>query len=181
MNDRKVVIDINLNTIGGNKELGANQTTIINNEGDTNIQNIFNSITNKSNGINAVQSVFVNQAYQYAKQAVLQSVNYGLDRHFKMNEDYKGQNDKSNALTIIGKASSFGTAIGGGASGGAMFGPVGALVGATIGAVGFGINEIISYNQSKDQQNIILATTNANVSFARTRAGLSNNSRGTEN
>ena len=87
----------------------------------------------------------------------------------------------NNAKAAIGKAAGFLGSVGGWAIAGAKLGPVGAAIGATIGAVSFGVNEHINKIQTYNQYYQQLNESRAETTFARERAGLINDNKGTEN
>lgn len=117
----------------------------------------------------------------YAIQAVKSNVLYVVNRNFSLREDYQNEVTMSNAFGLIGKASSFGSAIAGGAIAGSAGGPVGAIVGAVIGATGWTVNQFVGASQKYDQQQIALNEMNQQSTFQRTRLGLIDGGRGTEN
>lgn len=121
------------------------------------------------------KSVLLNQAYGLAKQAVKQSVMYGINRHFNLTENYMAQTDMQNILTTIGKVSSLASAVGAGAMLGA------GAPGAIIAAVGWVVNEGIGVYQRFDQAYIQLNEGNMQSNFQRVRMGLTDGGRGTQN
>ena len=127
---------------------------------------------NKRKKTNA--EIWLNMVAQRAKEIVLTTVDTSANRYFYMKEDYLGetlyQNIKNNANKVVGAVSTIaaGAKIGGG-------------VGAVIATAGVAINEGISvfnkYATLENQMN----TLNYGMEFSRTRAGLVDNGRGTEN
>lgn len=122
-------------------------------------------------------AIFANYAFSYTKSAVL----YGLNRNFRLKEDYQSELTVQNTLNVFGKFTSLGAAMGGGAIAGSGGGAVGAVVGAVVAGVGWGMNEIVSAVQRHDQQNLSLNETNTQSTFKRVRLGLIDGGRGTEN
>ena len=119
------------------------------------------------------KSVFINQAYSQAKNIVSSALTTGLNQYFKLNEDYIAQNSYNNLMTSVSKTKSLVST----ALAGAQFGP-GGLVAA---GVGWAITEVISYRAKLSNYYSSLNSTNYNTEFSRTRAGLVDNGRGTEN
>ena len=68
-----------------------------------------------------------------------------------------------------------------GAITGSALGPAGAVAGAVIGTVGWGVNEIMNYQQRMSNTYQLLNSNNFSTNFAQVRAGLINGGRGTEN
>lgn len=174
---RKIVIDVNLKQTANNN--GENKAKQIDDSGSVDMDTIFNATGNI--GASAIASVFVNQAYRYAKSAVTKSVVYGVDKHIRLTENYKAGESKANAMTAINKVTSLASSVIGGGVAGSTFGPIGAVVGAVIGTVGWGVNEIIDYSQQRDRIELEMAGLSAQTNWNRKRAGLSNLGRGTDN
>jgi hypothetical protein len=113
-------------------------------------------------------------AIQNTIQAIKQSVNLGMKRYFSLTEDYISENNFNNFSTAISKTTGLAAGVIAGATAG---GPLGAVIGA-----GVWVNsEIISYRSRMSNYYSSLNATNYNTSYERTRAGLVDNGRGTEN
>lgn len=120
------------------------------------------------------KSVFVNKAYEQVKQLVVASVTEGFNHYTKLTEDYIADNNFNNAKKALSKVSSLASAtIGGYITGGP--------VGMAIGVISWTGNTILSETSRINNYYYNLNATNQNVSFSRTRAGLIDNGRGTEN
>lgn len=127
------------------------------------------------------ENVLINQAFDTAKKAILNSVSVTANRYFNLKEDYLSENLVNNALTAVGKVTSFGSAVASGAILGSSVTGIGTAVGAAIAATGWVVNEGISmYGQLSNYYQSINATT-YQTQFSRVRAGLINEGRGTEN
>lgn len=113
-------------------------------------------------------------AFHYAFNAAKSGVMYALNRNFSLKEDYQSEVALNNTFAFIGKLSSAGSAIGAGAM-------IGGPFGAAVAAVGWVGNEIVSAFQKYDQQQISLNEMNYQSTFQRTRMGLIDGGRGTEN
>lgn len=120
------------------------------------------------------KNVFINQAYNQAKSLIMNTVNTSINQYFNLSEDYLGQNTYKEITKTLSKAQSLGSSIVSGFI-------VGGGVGAAIGAVGWTANEIISNQARMSNYYSSLNTTNYGTGFSRTRAGLVDNGRGTEN
>lgn len=120
------------------------------------------------------KNVFLNQAYQQAKNLIIQTVETGLNKYFSLSEDYIGQNSYTQAKTIISKGSSLISSVAGGAM-------MGGAAGAIIGLTGWTINQTISYQARISGYYESLNATNYSLNNSRLRAGLSDNGKGTEN
>lgn len=164
----EITVDLKQNT----QNSGGDSPKLIGDSGETSLDNIFSSLGNNPKGL--VQSVFVNQAYGYAKSSVIKMVDYAWNKRLTLTENYKGQDFKSNAMTSISKVGSFATSVGAGFV-------LGGVAGGLIGLVGWSVNEIIGIYQQKDKIAMDLAGTNLQTNWGRTRAGLTTQGRGTEN
>ena len=119
-------------------------------------------------------SVLINQAYNQAKSLVTQSVNSSLSRYYNMKEDYMLENNVNAIKQVYSKTSSLATTIVGGTM-------VGGVVGGAIAGVGWAVSEGINIsNKWKDVYAEINATS-YNKTFTKTRLGLVDGSKGTEN
>ena len=127
------------------------------------------------------KSVLINQAYQSAKNSIINAVEWTHNRYFSLKENYLGQMNYNNIMTSINKVASLGTSAISGAITGSALGPVGAVAGAVIGTVGWGVNEIMNYQQRMSNTYQLLNSNNFSTNFAQVRAGLINGGRGTEN
>ena len=127
------------------------------------------------------KTVILNQAYQQAKQMLTQTIDLSLNRYYTLTEDYLGQTNYQHIRTAYGKVTGLASSIAGGAMTGGMAGPVGAVVGAVISATSWGINQSIQNKANLSGYYQDLNAANFNTQFNRTRAGLVNEGRGTEN
>lgn len=118
--------------------------------------------------------IWMSMAAQRALNIALQTLDSSTNRYFYMKEDYLGEamyhNVKNNVNKVIGAVSTIATGA-----------KIGSAPGAVIAAVGVAANEGISifnkYASLENQMN----TLNYGMEFSRTRAGLVDNGRGTEN
>lgn len=95
-------------------------------------------------------------------------------RYFSLSENYMAENDYNNIMTTIGKATSLAFTIKTGAS-------VGGAVGAVIAGAAWGAKEFISYQNRMSGYYQALNATNYQTQFDRSRLGLTNEGKGTEN
>ena len=123
---------------------------------------------------NVLKSVVVHQAVDVAKNLIVQSLNGTANRYFSMKEDYISENIYNATMSTLGKTVKIGTAIVGGYA-------IGNVAGAIIGGVGAIVSEGVSLYNKYSNYYSTLNASNMNVDFARTRAGLIDNGRGTEN
>lgn len=127
------------------------------------------------------KNVLVYQAYNQAKSQVATSIEITLNKRFTLKEDYMAQNTYNVIKSEISKTTSAYASVIGGAIIGSKLGGVGAIIGGAIGGIGYGISSVISYQNTLSSYNQSLNASNYAISFARTRAGLTNGGRGTEN
>lgn len=178
MDEKRIVIEIK--TTDSNNGGGSSSGTSQKNNGEIDL----NALVHPIKSIEAQtlgKSVLLNQAYQYTKTAVKSIVSYQINRYFSLTEDYKSEQILSNTLNIIGKVSALGSAIGAGAITGSAAGPVGTAIGAVVGAAGWTINEAIQGVHRFDQVGIQLNQMRYDVAFAKTKLGLIDGGKGTEN
>lgn len=171
---RRIVIELNAygeNEFGG----GTGQTK---SDGSSDLQKMLHPIKSIENQILG-KSIFVNQAYQQAKGIIKNVATYQIYRNFTLKEDYLGEQDFKNTMTSINKAISFGSAVVSGAVVGSMAGLP--AVGALIGATGYLINETVNYGKRMDSANLSLNSSVIQTNFGRTRAGLIDGGKGTQN
>lgn len=122
----------------------------------------------------ALENILLNQAYNQAKSLVSQSVNSSLNRYYNMKEDYMLENNVNAIKQVYNKTKSLATTIVSGTM-------VGGAVGSAIAGIGWVVSEGINIsNRLKDTYAEINAT-NYNKTFTKTRLGLVDGGKGTEN
>lgn len=127
--------------------------------------------TEGNGGIGAVSAILVNQAFNVVKNSVISIARYEVNKSFRLNDDYVGQQNLSNALSCINKGMTIVTATLAGAKIGSAAGPVGAAIGAVVG-LGLSVPSMfISAAQEVDQQSLAIATTGAYQAFNYARKG----------
>lgn len=119
-------------------------------------------------------TVLVNQAFNIAKNVVKGAISTSLNQYFKFHEDYIGENIYNNAMTSINKVASLGATVAAGAS-------VGGAAGAIIAGAGYVVSDTISLWARLREYQAQLNATNFQTSYSRTRAGLVDGGKGTEN
>ena len=120
------------------------------------------------------KNVFINQVYSQSKQLISQTLSSSINRYFDLSEDYILENSYRNTMTTIGKAKSVATTV---ISGAIVGGPVGGVV----AALGWSGSEFLQNQASLSSYYQSINATNMQTNFSRTRAGLVDNGRGTEN
>ena len=119
-----------------------------------------------NSNLSKIATALLHEAYNYAKQEVVQIASYEVNKYFNLRDDYVGQRNLTIAKNVISKAVGMGTAIAGGfVLGGAAGGAI-ALIGTTA-SLG------IEIAQNYDQENIKLRQMNAQLEYSRMRAGYS--------
>lgn len=148
----------------------------------TEIENITKASKNEANKGMLAKSVFVNKAFDIAKQTITNAVEIKINRQVTLTEDYitgyQWQNVK-NTIGMVGQIG--GSIIGGITMGAAVGGPIGALVGGTLGLAGSVVNVGTNMYNKRSAIAQEINTANYNMAFQQTRMTLVNNSRGTEN
>lgn len=112
---------------------------------------------------------------------IVNSAEVSLNRYFSMSENYMAETDYKNTMNVINKSTSFAGSVLLGAKAGAALGPYGAAVGSFVMAASWLGNEAINYRQRMSNYYQNLNATNYQTEFDRTRLGLSNEGKGTEN
>lgn len=125
--------------------------------------------------------VVVVYALEQARKMLVQGADYMFGRYYSLTEDYIGQTNYQNIKTAYGKVTGGVSSIFGGALVGSLAGPVGAVAGAVIGAFSWGVGEHTQNQSILSNYYQDLNSTNLNTQYNRTRAGLINEGRGTEN
>lgn len=120
------------------------------------------------------KSVIANQVYQQSKQMLTQTIDLSVNRYYTLTEDYLGQTNYQHIKTSYSKIKGLASSIAGGAM-------VGGPIGAAVGAVSWGVNEFIQNKANLSGYYQDLNASNFNMQFNRTRAGLIDEGRGTEN
>lgn len=176
---RKIVVEIvNREEIESKQQTNKKEDS---GEVEVNLSFLLHPIKNTQTALLG-KSVFVNQAFDLAKNSIGQAITLSANRYFNMKEDYLTENMFNSAKTTINKVANFGTSIiSGGIAGSSVGGPIGAVIGASISAVSFGITEVLNYQARISSYYQSLNASNYQIGFMRTRAGLTNGSKGTEN
>jgi len=180
---RKVEIIIKSESGTNNDASGSNTsetTNSINKDGTTNLGTYLHPVATAEKHILG-KSVLLNQAFSYAVKDVQTGISASLHRYTSMKEDYMLNNTINHVETTVGKVTGAGSALLSGAMVGSVGGPAGAIAGATIAVVGYGIGQAFNYQSRMSGYNMALNESNAGINYNRTRAGLEDNGKGTEN
>lgn len=125
---------------------------------------------------------FIHKAYDQALKLVLQTANTSISRYFSLSEDYISESTYKNIISSMNKGKNLAlTAVSGAVIGSKVGGVIGGGVGATIAVVGWVGSELIQNQASLSSYYQSINATNMQTQFSRTRAGLVDNGRGTEN
>ena len=136
---------------------------------------------NKKEKISAKQ-YFTHKALDQAFSLIKQTTSMSVNRYFNLNEDYMSENSYRNISTAVNKGVSLATTVVGGAMAGAKVGGVwGGIGGAIISTIGWGGAEFIQNQATLSSYYQSINASNMQTNFSRTRAGLADNGRGTEN
>ena len=141
--------------------------------------------TNQKNKKKTKEEKATAYAIESAKRvggAIINSAELSLNRYFSMSENYMAEVDYQNTLNVIQKASSLGmTVISGAKVGAAAGGVIGAAVGTILSAAVWTGNEYTAYRQKMSNYYQNLNAANYQTEFDKTRLGLINEGKGTEN
>ena len=117
-----------------------------------------------------------------AINVALQAAEFGFSRYCTLQEDYMSQQAINNVMGSINRVKGAGSSvISGVLTGSKVAGVGGAVVGGVVGAVSYGTQQYIQYQKKMSGYYQQLNSTNFETGFAASKAGLVNNSRGTEN
>ena len=176
---RKIVIEIlDGNSKEGKKEKGSKITKDADAELKESIDNMIHPFKNTENATIGKVAV-LSYGLQQAKQLATQAFTFNIDRKLSLTENYLAQNEYNNFKTTISKAKSLAGTVGSGAITGVQLG--GGAVGAVVGAGTWGVGQYIENRANLSSYYQEINTTNYNSQFSRTRAGLVDGGRGTEN
>ena len=134
---------------------------------------IMRSLTPKS------RALFV--AAEKAKDTSIRGILYTIQKNNSLTENYKAQTEIKNLTSVWGVAKGVASSALSGAQAGGVFGPWGAAIGAGVGLAFYGVNAIITRDQTMSSIYQALNSTNAQTTWNAARAGLFDNGRGTEN
>lgn len=171
--DKKITVEV----IGRDVEYASNgggtskQTK--QNNGRINLSALISPLKTDEKEILA-DNIITQKAVNDIKGLISNGVTYSLTRRLTLSEDYMAQNDMNIAITGINKVSSLFTAIFAGMK-------IGGSVGAGVGMVAYVALEGLNAYQRYDQAYIQVNEQNYETSFQRTRLGLNDNGRGTQN
>ena len=153
-------------------------------KGDKNSAGSVKDVKNVNSEPNKVQEAkaLVKMGAEKVGNIVMQTAQVSLNRYFSMSENYMAETDYQNAMTLINKGKSLYSSLTTSAlAGGAVGGPFGVAVGAIIGATSWAANEYVNYQQRMSNYYQNLNATRYQTEFDRTRMGLTNEGKGTEN
>lgn len=120
-----------------------------------------------------LKKVIQHQAINTAKQLIVQSIETGMSQYVKMKENYMLENDVNAVKNVISKGLGVAATLKLGAAGGPA--------GLAVASVGLVVSEAIQINARWRDVYSEISTTNYNKTFTRTRYGLTDGGRGTEN
>ena len=167
-NERKIIVEIVTNFKGAEAK---------DQDGSNDDARQKNNANSKEQAVKAM----VMMALGKVTDTVTNAVSLSMNRYFSMSENYMAETDYQNAMSFINKGKSFIGTVGASAMGGTALGPGGMAIGAVIGAAAWVGNEFVSYQQKMSNYYQNLNATNFQTEFDRTRMGLSNEGKGTEN
>lgn len=116
--------------------------------------------------LSKMASALLHEAYNYAKQDIVQIASYEVNKYFNLHDDYIGQRNLTIAKNVLSKAVGMGTAIAGGFV-------LGGVVGSAVALIGTTASLGIEIAQNYDQENIKIRQMNAQLEYSRLRAGYS--------
>lgn len=153
-------------------------------KGDKNSAGSVEDVKNVNSEPNKLQEAkaLVKMGLEKVSGTVMQTAQVSLNRYFSMSENYMAETDYQNAMTLINKGKSFYSSLTTSAlAGGSIGGAFGVAVGAIIGATSWVANEYVNYQQRMSNYYQNLNATRYQTEFDRTRMGLTNEGKGTEN
>ena len=112
--------------------------------------------------------------FNRAKEFTSNSSTSVINRYFSLSENYMAETDYNNLMTRIGKVNSLWATLKVGSS-------IGGPIGTVAAAAAWGTNEFISYQNRMSGYYQALNATNYQTQFDKSRLGLTNEGKGTEN
>lgn len=172
---RKIVIEIGVSPNNNNNNGGGSSSSLTKPLKQQKFKNSLKSEMEIENEQAKQQMTsIVKMGVEKSLQIIKQSASLGMKRYFSLTEDYIGENNLNNFSTTVSKVSGLVSSIKTGFE-------TGGAAGGIIGAVTWGVSEYIGYQSRINSYYSSLNATNYNTSYERTRAGLVDNGRGTEN
>ena len=132
-----------------------------------------NQKVKKTDNLGQVTSILLNQAFENVKNELISEVNYEINKHFNLTDDYIGQRKLNVAKNVVSRATGIIATIGASAKIGSVAGPVGTIVGAVVGTTIAGVQLGVDIYQNYDQANIHLRQMEAQLNYTRQRVGYS--------
>jgi hypothetical protein len=130
----------------------------------------------------SAKKYFMHKAMDQSRSLITKAASATINRYFDLSEDYITENTYKNTMVIVNKTRGLATSVIGGAMSGARIGGVwGAVAGAAIGAIGWGGSEYIQNKAALSSYYQSINAASMQTQFQRTRAGLVDNGRGTDN
>lgn len=177
---RKIVIEILDGESGGNGEKTSKEKDP-NKEMAKTLNKVIHPLKT-AESVTIGKVAILSYGLQQAKQIANQTFSFGIDRKLSLTENYLAQNEYNNFKTTISKAKSLAGTVGSGAVAGVQVGGAwGAVIGAVVGTVAWGAGQYTENRANLSSYYQEINTTNYNSQFSRTRAGLVDGGRGTEN
>lgn len=170
---KKIVVEV----VGRDMEYASNgggtSKQITDEDGQINLNSLLSPTKSSEKQILA-KNIIVNKAIDDASSLIINGVRYAMSRRYTLSEDYIAQQEMSNTNILIDKIGSLGQAIIAGAS---IGGPIGAIV----AGITWTATQSMEIAQRFDQAYLQVNEQNYESSFQRTRLGLNDNGRGTQN
>lgn len=103
------------------------------------------------------------------------------NRSLSLTENYLAQNNKAKTMKAVKSTASLASSIIAGVKLGSIGGPIGIAVGTAVSIASWGAGQFLNYQNRMSNYYQQINESNFNTEFSQVRAGLINNSRGTEN
>lgn len=132
------------------------------------------NIKEKNENYGNTAKVVGKMAWNNTKSFIGTTVSAVTNRYFSLSENYVAETDYNNFSAMINKGKSLVSTVAAGYL-------TGGVAGAAISAVAWGTNEFISYQNRMSGYYQALNATNYQTQFDRSRLGLTNEGKGTEN
>ena len=132
-----------------------------------------NDKTKKTSDTKPLTIVLLNQVYESVKNQVVNQVNYEIDKHFQLTDNYIAKRSFNEAMSVINFAVGVGTSAVSGFVLGSSAGIGGGIAGAIVGASVQVMSTITNVVQNYDREQIEMRQLEGQLSFSRERAGYS--------
>jgi hypothetical protein len=172
--DRKIIIEI---------IEPSSPPTALNEDGTVEIKKDIGKTEKEKEKDTKVKSIRVVSMYAFnnVKDSLVDFVQNISNRSLSLTENYLAQNNKAKTMKAVKATTSLASSIIAGVKLGSIGGPIGVAIGTAVSIASWGAGQFLNYQNRMSNYYQQINESNFNTEFSQVRAGLINNSRGTEN